>query len=152
MAYATLIASTPLDAVATYREGSSTLDTSNAIRVSHLLAYWVQIQPLGQVLGECIDGGEVLAERLWHPLRPPLLHLPKSVNQLAGDLAKAWRQAIVEHGEVDDDEFFRPQITNLLALFQHAAVHGEAVVSFLDSPADLERARRVEIPDLNVTL
>ena len=147
MAYSALVASTPSDAVAAYRDGSSELAASGVIRVSHLLSYWVQVQPLGWVLGECIDGGEILADRLWHPFRLPLLHRPQEVVRLSCDLNAAWQQVVSEHFSAEDDDFFQPQITGLLNLFQHAAETGESVVSFLDRPADNERARRVEIPN-----
>lgn len=47
------------------------LDAHKIEIVSHLVAYWVKVQPLGRVLGEAIDGGNVLSEALWHPLRRP---------------------------------------------------------------------------------
>lgn len=151
MAYGTIIASAPLDAVLAYREkASALLRPSMVIQVSHLLAYWVQIEPLGDVLGQCVDGGEVLAPRLWHPLRPPHLHRPKSVTRLAGELEDAWEHALCQHVDLHDDGFFHPQITKLSELFQHASKYGEAVVSFLDKPSDYARARKVKIPDLRV--
>lgn len=93
----------------------------------------------------------MLAPRLWHPFRVPLLHRPESVTQLADDLDTAWSEMLEKHRQIEDDDFFHPQITKLLELFQHASEQGEAVVSFLDKPADHERARKVEIPDLRVS-
>lgn len=151
MAYGTIIASAPLDSVLAYREkASSSLPPSMVIQVSHLLAYWIRVEPLGNVLGSCVDGGEVLAPRLWHPFRAPLVHRPEAVTRLASELEEAWNQILKQHGEVEDDDFFHPQITKLLKLFQHASTQGEAVVSFLDKPADHARARKVELPDFRM--
>lgn len=121
------------------------------LHVSHIPAYWIEAEPIGPAFTRCIDGGEVLAPRLWHPLRPPLLHQPASVPELAEELEESLNQAFIQHREALDDEFTYFQIAKLLELFQHAAEQGEAVVSFLDKPADHERACKVEIPDLRVS-
>lgn len=93
----------------------------------------------------------MLASRLWHPFRVPLLHRPEIIAQLAGELDAAWSEMLEQHRQIEDDDFYYPQITKLLELFQHAARRSEAVLSFLDKPADDKRARKVEIPDLRVS-
>lgn len=72
MAYGTIVASVSKDSVAAYRANrKAQLDSSMSFFVSHLLAYWIQLEPLGNTLGKCINGGERLSSRLWHSLRAP---------------------------------------------------------------------------------
>jgi len=147
MAYGTIVASVSKDSVTAYRgDGRAGLDSSMSVFVSHLLAYWIQVEPLGSTLGKCIDGGEELAPRLWHPLRVPLVHSPDAVADLANELERAWKETHQNNAIVRDDDFFGPQIANLLTLFHHAKATGECVVTFLDRPSDNERASKVEIP------
>ena len=106
---------------------------------SHLLAYWVKAQPLGGLLARALDGGEVVRRVLWHPLRPPLVHGPAAVRELAEQIGAA-----VDAGAVADDDWLAGEVGRLLRLFRHAAGAGECVVSALDGPADAERASRVQ--------
>lgn len=96
--------------------------------------------------GQAIDGGKALSADLWHPLRPPKVHSIESLNTLAPALESSWKEIIKSSSEVNDDEFFRPQIIEVVALFRHAAEHRERIVSVLERPADIERASRVEMP------
>src|SRR5262249_13848083 len=109
------------------------------------LSYWVQVQPLGQLLHEAIDGGELLHSELWHPLRPPRFHRPPQVRSLAGQLGEAWEAAKPEM-PVDDGGWLMAEVRRLLRLYRHAAQVEESVVSVLDLPGDEERAQRVRIP------
>lgn len=67
---------------------------------------------------------------------------------LASDLEQAWNTAQENEIAVKDDDFFGPQISNLVRLFLHAGSRNECVVTFLDKPSDRERASKVEIPCL----
>ncbi len=61
MAYLTLIASVPLHQINAIRADETTVLAPLKVNgVSHLLAYCVQIQPLGKLLARTIDGGELL--------------------------------------------------------------------------------------------
>jgi hypothetical protein len=112
---------------------------------SHLLSYWVQVQPLGQLLNEAIDRGELLQSELWHPLRPPMFHRPARVRALAEQVAQAWAIARPEVPQ-DDGGWLAAEVSRLLRLYQHAAAAAECVVTALDLPGDEERASRVRIP------
>lgn len=81
MAYFTLMASVAEAEVDALRQDLSlALHPSRVSGASHLLSYWVKVQPLGQLLNEAVDGGELLHGDLWHPLRPPMFHLPPKVR------------------------------------------------------------------------
>jgi hypothetical protein len=110
-----------------------------------LLSYWVQVQPLRQLLYAAIDGGELLHAQLWHPLRPPMFHRPLKVRWLAEGLGQAWDE-VKPILPQDDGGWLVAEVSRLLRLYRHAAEAGECVVSALDLPGDEERARRVRIP------
>lgn len=124
---------------------SGKLHPSLVLGTSHLLAYWVQVQPLQQLLAEAVDGGEVLHNDLWHPFRPPMFHRPNQVRSLADQIAKCWdeiKSAVAQ----DDGGWLTAEVTRLLRLYGHAAERGESVVTSIERPADEQRARRVVIP------
>lgn len=145
MAYFNLLAAVPESEVERIRSDLEfVLRPSLVLGASHLLAYWVQEQPLGRLLGEAIDGGEVLHHRLWHPLRVPVFHRPAKVHQLAEQITAAW-VPIAEIAK-EDDGWLSAETTRLLRLYCHAAEARESVVSVIQAPADAERAVRVRIP------
>src|SRR5215471_8110428 len=91
MAYSTKLASVPQERVLLFRQDHrQSLKASRIVECSHLIAYSVTVQPLGQVLGKAIDGGEPLDVGLWHPLRPPLIHGSESVRMIWTELVAAW--------------------------------------------------------------
>jgi hypothetical protein len=139
VAYFNLIASVPeADVERLCGDPAFLLRPSLVAGASHLLAYWVEAQPLGGLLARALDGGEVIHPELWHPLRPPLTHRPAAVRELAGGIAAA-----VEAGAAADDDWLTAEVSRLLRVFRHAAGAGECVVSALDHPADAARAERV---------
>lgn len=146
MAYFTLIASVAESEVDAFRKDPSLmLQPSLVSGASHLLSYWVDVQPLGQLLSEAVDGGELLHDSLWHPLRPPMFHRSTKVRSLAEKLEIAWEH--IERDEREDDGgWLAAEIGRLLRVYRHAAESGEAVVTALDRPGDEERAQRVRIP------
>ncbi|MCE9561626.1 MAG: hypothetical protein K8U57_06185 [Planctomycetes bacterium] len=107
---------------------------SLALSVSHLIAYWVETQPLGQLLGQAIDGGEILNSSLRHQLRDPCFHDPQTVRSLYTTLSEAWQQVTASQ-PVPPDDWYRIEIEKVLRLFAHAAGCGECVVSALE-PCD----------------
>jgi hypothetical protein len=77
MAYLNILGSVSERRVLALQRGvTALLRPSLVVRVSHLVAYWVEVQPLGRLLGEALDGGEKLGEAWWHPLRDPIFHRP----------------------------------------------------------------------------
>jgi hypothetical protein len=87
VAYFTLMASVAEAEVDALRQASSLLlHPSLVFGASHVLSYWIEVQPLGQILNEAVDGGELLHDELWHPLRPPMFHRPIQVRSLADRL------------------------------------------------------------------
>jgi hypothetical protein len=116
---------------------------------SHFLVDYVKVQPLGLLLNDAIDGGELLHEKLWHPLRPPYFHRPPAVCALADQVEAAWETARADLPN-DDGGWLVAEVTRLLRLYRHAGNVGECVVTALDMPADQERAKRVRIPWLPI--
>jgi hypothetical protein len=146
LAYFTLMASVAEAEVDALRKDSSVvLHPSLVSGASHLLSYWVKVQPLGQLLNEVVDGGELLHEELWHPLRPPMFHRPIQVRSLAEQVEAAWESAKADKPQ-DDGGWLAAEIGRLLRLYRHAAAAGESVVTALDLPGDEQRAQLVRIP------
>lgn len=146
MAYANYLASVAEEQVASLADDPSrALDPHALVVVSHLVPYWVQVQPLGKLLVEAIDGGHVLCAALWHPLRPPVYHPPGRVVGLDGELSRAWERAASAH-PVPETDWYRIEIGKVLKVYRDAAEHGLCVVSALAPPVDAERASRVHVP------
>jgi hypothetical protein len=146
MAYLNLLASVAEAQVQAVRQESSQLVCPSMVSgASHLLAYWVKVQPLGQLLHEALDGGELLHSRFWHPLRPPMLQHPAAVQTLTNRITDAWEEA--QQGDLPGDrEWLAFEIGRLLRLFRHAAGAGECVVSALERSGHPDRADRMQIP------
>lgn len=146
MAYLTLLASVAEADVDAFRQNPTIeLHPSLVSGASHLLSYWVKAQPLGQLLNEAIDGGEVLHDSLWHPLRSPLFHRPPKVRSLAGQINAAWDLAKAEIPK-DDGGWLAGKMSRLLRVYLYAATAGEGIVTALDIPGDEERSKQVRIP------
>ena len=146
MAYLTLIASLPASEIAGFREGWVELMFASKIeRVSHYIAYSVNSQALGKLLGQAIDEGQLLRKDLWHPFRLPVFKTENEVKSLWADLNEAWT-IVSSESTVPEDDWYRIEITKLLAIYDHARQNSECIVSMLEPPADSKRARRVQIP------
>jgi len=146
VAYSNYLASVPESDVDLFKIGSLQALAPNAVvSVSHLLAYWVKARPLGTLLGELLDGGLVLCDQLWHPLRMPKYHSPDRVRILSAALAQSWAQAR-EADNIAETDWFRIGIEKSLRVLQLAAERGNCIVSVLGPPMDQERASRVHIP------
>jgi hypothetical protein len=146
LAYFTLMASVAEAEVDALRQDPSLdLHPTLVSGASYLLSYWVKVQPLGQLLNEAVDGGELLHGELWHPLRPPMFHRPIKVRSLAEQIEAAWESVKADMPQ-DDGGWLVAEISRLMRLYRHAATAGECVVTTLDLPGDEERARRVRIP------
>jgi hypothetical protein len=109
------------------------------------LAYSVQEEPLGKLLGQAIDGGEPLRDDLWHPFRSPLVQTLETVKTCWLQLSEAW-STVLRRKEVAEDDWYKIEITKVLEIFQHASRSTECIVSALAPPADFDRAKRVRIP------
>jgi hypothetical protein len=147
VAYLNYLASVSFPDVATLQaDPTFLLRTSKAVGVSHLIGYWVQVQPLGSLLGDAIDGGVSLNDSFWHPLRPPSYHSPEKVQSLHTRLSESWQHTLESMPELPQDDWYRLEIEKVLRLFRHAAEHGECVVRVLEPLADPERGDRVHLP------
>ena len=137
------VAETDLDA---FRgDPSRPLQPSLILSASHVLAYMVEARPLGNLLQEAVDGGEVLHSSLWHPLRVPMFHRPLRVAALIDELEIAWEVAIIEE-LLEDDSFWKFEIGNLCRVYRHAAQEQACIVSAVEFPGDEERRKRVRLP------
>jgi hypothetical protein len=126
-----LVSVPPVEVEALRSDPDAYLTPSLAVAVSHLVAYWVQVQPLGQLLGQAIDGGAVLNPALRHQLRDPCYYALETVRSLHAQLSEAWEQATAAQ-PVPPDDWYRVEIEKVLRLFAHAADRGECVVSALE--------------------
>ena len=148
MAYGNYLAAVSEAQVVDWRENPSiTFAPRLLVAVNHLAAYWVKAQPLGTLLSEAIDGGSVVSERLWHPLRAPMLHGVDGTRALFEQLGEAWSAA--SHGLTPTDAAFQADIEGVLRVFKVAAAEGLCVLSVLEAPMDEARARRVQVPFLD---
>ena|SRR5690348_2147499 len=146
MAYGNYLATVSEQEVLTLRkEPDHLLKTGSIAKVSHLIAYWIDVQPLGQLLNEALDGGEVLSPHLWHPLRKPTFHSPERASHLFKQLRKVWNEA-VQRNALGQAAMFRQEIERLLEIFREADRLGQGVASVLEPPMDNERAGKVRIP------
>ncbi len=131
MAYLNYLHSVPMARVeAFWQDQNQSLQATRSVTCSHGIAYWIQIQPLGQLLGEAIDGGEVLHQSLWHRFRVPKIHNVDSVARLYPDLKAAWTVALHEE-PLSEDDWYRLQIDKVMDIFEWAHSHKECVVSSL---------------------
>ena len=147
MAYLNLLMSVPTSELNALCEDSSyTAKYTELTAVSHLLAYWIKIQPLGELLGTAIDGGELINDELWHPLRKPAFHSSEDVVKLHEQIAAEWNRIPADKQTTEPFDYFGPEIEKLLSVFKRAATNGECIVSILEPPADKERADRVKFP------
>ncbi len=106
----------------------------------------ITIQPLGELLGEALDGGEIINGDLWHPHRKPLFHKPNAVERLRDRITAEWKPiSDTANGEEPYDycTYFGPEIDKLLSIFGHAIDSDECIVSILEPAVDKERAERV---------
>jgi hypothetical protein len=148
MAYSTLLATVADDQVAEFREGTRPrLEVDLSIRCSHLLPSLVHSKQMGGILRKAIDGGEILRPDLWHPLRTPLWHPSMSMAALELELRDSWNGLLQESGRpLDPTDWYGIETSKVLKVFARALQFGNGVVSFLERPADHERASRVAIP------
>jgi hypothetical protein len=135
LAYLSYLASVPESQVLAIRaDAAVTLQPSLLVPVSHLIANWVKVQPLGELLCKAIDGGEMLNEKLAHPFRSPTYHDVPSARLLHRELTAAWEEASRNRSSegIASDMWYRTEIERALRAFQHAAEHDQCVVSAID--------------------
>jgi hypothetical protein len=95
LAYFTLMASVGEAEVDALRKDSSlVLHPSLVSGASHLLSYLVKVQPLGQLLNEAVDGGELLHIELWYRHAAAARESVVSALDLPGDEQRAQRVRI----------------------------------------------------------
>jgi hypothetical protein len=147
VAYLNYLASVPVDKVERFRNGDvmASLGASEVQGVSHLIAYWVTIPSLREVLGEVIDDGEPLAPDLWHPFRAPVVAMPDVAKDRAQRLRSAWNSATAEVGPIDAGDWYAHEIRKVLCVYEDAERREHAVISAL-APPHVERSSRVFLP------
>ena len=146
MAYVNfLVAASEVDVLKLSRDASYVIEATLVVAVSHLIGYWLEVQPLGKLLGQAVDGGLTLNPELWHPLRAPVYHDSEKVQTLNQQITDEWQRVLAEN-PVPEDDWYRLEIEKILQLFRHASDRAECVVSILESPADQERGSKVRIP------
>lgn len=148
MAYLNLLAAVDPEQIAQLRgDPSLRLAPSLVVGVSHLLGNpdWVAHPPLVSVLAEVLDGGELLAGPLWHPLRVPKYHAPGMVAVLTSRLDEVWGATLAEW-PLPDDNWYRVEIEKVVGVLRHAAAVAEGVASILQPPFEREGGSRAVIP------
>jgi hypothetical protein len=144
LAYLTLLASVSYEQIEAIRSAPEfTLTPSLIGHASHLLSYWVQEQPLGSILAEIIDGGDLLRSDFWHPLRSPMVHNPESVSTLFKACDESWKAV---RDSIADNDWLAFEIARMSAVLLDAATLRNCVVTALDRPGDRKRADRVRLP------
>jgi hypothetical protein len=137
MAFLNRLAAVPCSEVEVLRgDPNASLSPSLTVSVSHLIAYWVQIQPIGQLLGKAIDGGMPINYALRHQLRDPCYHGPDAVRTLYSQLLLEAQQVNATYS-IPPDDWYRIEIDKVLRVFGHAADRGECVVSALEPCNDI---------------
>jgi hypothetical protein len=137
MAYGVVLAGVPESGVEEFRSGRvRALQPSKIVYCSHLLSYWVRVQPLGELLGEAIDGGESLRGDLWHRFRIPMVHPASQSRELYEKLRVEWERVISLKVGPEELGYLGNEIPLVLSVFAHASAHQQAVVSVLDPPQD----------------
>lgn len=145
MAYMTLVAAVPQQQIDAIRDDERIMLTPTLVTgVSHLLGYWIQLQPLGGLLARTINGGELLNATFWHPLRPPMFHRPDQVASIACELEQEW--ATIRRNPGFHDEWLELEMERLITVLTHARYNASAVVTALGPTADQKRAERIRIP------
>lgn len=133
VAYAAQLLSVPEAAVHAYQRGElPSLTPSKAVLCSHLLAYWVTVQPLGQYLQAALDGGEILREDLRHRFRLPTWWSAATVEELSRQLSTTWQEVLQTQTIPDPEDWYCVEITKVVELFAHARAQQEAVVKMLE--------------------
>lgn len=115
------------------------LQISHSVVCSHLIAYWIQVHPLAELLYEALDGGETFALDLPHPFRSSRVHSVESVKALYLKLKEEWEKLHVEQ-PVDEEDWYAQQIEEVIGLFAWACSRDELVVSSLE-PSLIKRSK-----------
>jgi hypothetical protein len=105
-----------------------------------------EAEPLLDLIGEVLDGGELLSPAYRHPLRPPVYHDPRRVRDLAEQLDRAWQQPYAAPYRVEAGGMVRSGFEEILRLFRGASGRGECVVSVLLPPTGVEGYDWVKMP------
>jgi len=147
MAYLALLASVTEDEINRFPNRTlQKLQPSLVERCSHILNSWVRPPRLRELLAIALDGGEVLRQDLWHPLRVPLWQGPEAVIRIERALSAEWEMLARVHGQHGATDWYAIEISKVLNVFRHAAASGNGIVSVLCPPSDEERAGEIEIP------
>lgn len=146
MAYTNFLAVIPHSQVIAFREGAISLLTPVILTSpTHALVSFLEDKELREAVAECLDGGEVFDDRLWHPLRAPRLHSAKDADVRGRRLRMALEAFLPKIPEAER-QWYQIDIDPILQVFDLAAGAGYSVVSALEPPVDRDRADKVVIP------
>jgi hypothetical protein len=146
MAYTNFLAVIPDSQVIAYRDGAiSSLTPVILTSPTHALVSFLEDEELRKAVVDCLDGGEVFDELLWHPLRAPRLHSASDAD-LRGRRLRTALEAFLPKIPEADRQWYQMDIDPILKAFDAAVKSGGSVVSALDPPFDTDRADKVVIP------
>lgn len=137
MAYGVMLASIHESQIEDFRARRiADLSIIDRFTCSHLLAYWIPVQPLGRLLEEALDGGEELRADLRHPYRVPMYHPPLWTKVLAEQLRAEWAKGLQGGLGAKELSYFGSEIPGVVSLFENASLRGLGIVSILDPVVD----------------
>lgn len=147
MSYLVIMASSSINEVLNFQSDiTHKMKASKIVHVSHYLACGSTTYFFSKLLREIIDGGNVLTEKITHPMsRVPQWHSPDVVKILQDKYCKALEKVSVETDYLQIPESERLDYEKVLEILNHASKNNEAIVSFLDlNNFDIERKRRIK--------
>lgn len=146
MAYLNYIASIPESQIRDFQSRAiGQLSPALLARTTHGLVSYFDFEPFRALIEEALDGGAVLRDDFWHPLRPPHVHTPSEVVRFYPLLQEA-DERFLESLPPEERQWSQMDIQPLIDVFAHAASHGFCIVSVLEPPQDAERASKVMLP------
>lgn len=146
MAYTNFLAVIPDSQILAFRTGAiASLTPVMLTSPTHALVSFLEDEELREAVIECLDGGELFDNRLWHPLRAPRLHSASGVNVRGQRLRTALETFLLKIPEVER-QWYQMDIDPILQAFDAATVSKASVVSALEPPFDAQRSTRVVIP------
>ncbi|MCC9602251.1 hypothetical protein LOC67_16975 [Stieleria sp. JC731] len=141
----TLLASVSSDEIASIRaDVKAVLKPAKKSCVSHYFVSGPRPNDAANLVAEVLDGGFILNEAFWHPLRPPMFRDVNATQTLFQSLTSD--QYALDFDVLRADDWFRSELDRLFAIVAHASTNGLCLVSAIEPPADKERAVHVRVP------
>jgi len=121
------------------------IEPSYEVMVSHMMAYSIEEQPLGQLLDHILDKGAIVNKSYYHPLRVPLYYTNKEIKDIYLKATKIWADTLKNHAIAHND-WYRVEIDLILSVVEYAFEHNEYLLSVLEPPFNHEDLSLVQIP------